>query len=452
VGELVENPCVKTTSATPEAGQVVETVTQRRVLPATEVAAPPPKGKISPDFWDYLETLKPADWDRHLLYIYRRDSDSGPTPQLEKCVGTMVMPDGSRVYLGSREETEFAIVQKYGGGTYRLILKRDHERLTETRVVGEGPRKNVQLPLEYGGGPTVSSMGDATADVANHAISTIAGQERQAVDVAVNALRGASDVIQRLSQPPAAPVASATDDLMKLALVKMLERALNPPDPLELLTKLLTLMNQLNGSGGAGGGGAPPMVQKILDTAVEKLLNPPPSGPVSSASAELVRQLPAVASYASEALAQWRAGVEAQRDTAAIMRGVPAPARLPGSGPAAPGTIVPPSANGSAEGAMPGAPSLEFIEGKIVEIIREPSLSAVEAAENVFAFIETVSPLMLAQLKSLGEAGIFNLFQSRPVLRTAATNVPRLQDFIREFLKFAGAGDPVTGAASLKPN
>ena len=96
-----------------------------------------------------------------------------------------------------------------------------------------------------------------------------------------------------------------------------------------------------------------------------------------------------------------------------------------------------------------GAPSLEFIESRIVAIFQE-STPAEEAANRVLEFLDTIDPNVVEQLKSLGEAGVLNLFQSRPVLRPALANLPRLQEFIRAFLKEASENDPP--APGTKPN
>ena len=50
------------------------------------------------------------------------------------------------------------------------------------------------------------------------------------------------------------------------------------------------------------------------------------------------------------------------------------------------------------------------------------------------------------QLSSLGEAGLVNLFQTRPILHPMTGNMPRLIEFIRAFLKFS-AGEQAPPAA-----
>lgn len=439
---------MKPASAPANGGEVVETTIRKRVVPAD-----PAGKKENPDFWDYFEAIKADDWSsyRHKLFIYRYQGDvpAGLSEQMEKNEsGVMTMPSGEQVKLDNREDAEDAIAQKFGGGLFRLILKRGSERVTETKVHTFGPRKAVPAPTyREMEGPTVSTMSDATADVAHHAIDQIAKQDRTAMDVAVNALKGAADVVQRFSKPQEAVTATTIptemDQMFKTLMLRMMERMLVPQDPIELLTKLMALQSQLNPSGQTN-----PMIGKVLDVAVEKLLNPPATGPVSSAGAELVRQLPAVASYVTQAMHEWRSGMEAQRDAVALQRGQAPPARvvqpaLPPAPAAAP-TPTPP----------PGAPSLEFIESRIVQILREP-LSAEDAAENVYGFLDTLdppnesgNPRLIQQLVMLGEGGLLNTFHMRPTLKPATQNVPRLQEFIKAFLKYAAD----TEGAPAKPN
>jgi hypothetical protein len=455
------------------------------------------KERTTPEFWSYLEALTPAEWDRHMLYIYRRVGETGPMPFLEKSAGSMRMPDGSVVGLTDRESVESSIVQKYGGPTFRLILKRGSERITETRIMSEEPaRTPPHVAGDYATGspgPVVTSDASAAADVARNAFNAISSQEKTGFDVAGTALRTSAEVLARFAAAPATPARSESDEMFRMMMLKMMERMLEPPDPLALVTKIVELMGKLNPAAGAaaaaGASTASPALNKIVDTALDRLLNPPAaSGPVSSTGAELVRQLPTVASYVSQAIQEWRIGTEAQRDTARMMTGrkpeqpgapgaiaqpgrpgpspvVASPAILPAPAPsqAQPGTGAPSQAPSQAQPAT-GAPSLEFIESRIVSILHEP-ISADEAAQLTVDFLSTLdpgdgkNPSLLDQLRTLGPHGLFGLFHSRPVLRPCAQNVPRLQEFIKHFLRYAnlppedqaagsagGEGQPVPSA------
>jgi hypothetical protein len=439
---------VRTAPDTTENGQTVRTTTVRTVLPADPLTIE----RKTPDFWDYLEAL-PKDWDRHLLYVYRRHSDSGPLIPLEKCSGYLTMPGGAQVALNNREEVEFALAGKYGGGTYRLILKKGSERVTEGRVTVDGPPKNT-APGIFDSTPTVSpSTADtSTTDVAKTAMNIVSTHESEAINTGLSMMRNAADVMQRLA---GAPATSATDDVMKQAMLVMLQKALNPPDPVDALTKLLTLMQAMNGGNSANG--ESPLVTRILETGLERVLNPPAaSGPVSSTGAELVRALPQVIGVAAEAAKEWRLGSEAQLQTAQIMANSNRAALPPGQvqPPAAPpgrpitqATQITPEAQ-----AMPaGAPSLEFVESKIVEILRKP-ISADECADEVLSFLDVIDPTLVDRLAAVGEAQLIQIFQTRPVLRQYH-DLARLQEFIKAFLKYSKENEePTAPSVPVKPN
>jgi hypothetical protein len=449
---------LKTATDTAETGRTVIKTTETRVIP-TEIASE----RKTPEFWPYLEGLTRGDWERHLLYVYRKTAEVGPMIMLEKSSGFMAMPGGAQVELNSKEEFEFAMQQKYGGGHYHLIMKRGAERVTIGKMLIDGQPKSTQPGVfadnTNGTNPVAPTSQPAGAnDVATTAMNLVANHEAEAVNVAINALRGASEVVQRFSKENA-PTSSPTDDLLRQAMAAMLNKMLNPPpapDPMESVLRMLTVIKELNAvSNPAGAQNS--TLQKILDTFVERGLNPPPSGPATSTGAELVRQLPQVAGFVTDAMREWRMGMEVQRDAMLINRGA-TPAQLPPSGAPVASVIPPPPGpqpNPAEVQQNVTGPPLDFIEAKIIEILREP-LSTEQAADEVLSFLDRLEPKLVEHLAASGEAGLFQLFQTRPILRQALTNVPRLQEFIRAFLALYGKpADAVPGAGdvgTVKPN
>lgn len=452
---------MRTATDTPENGSVVETTTRRRVVPA--VSASPESER--PEFWNYIESLKPEEWEGppgHCVYIYRTDprsSNYGPgESNIDKCSGFIEVRPGVNVPFNDRDEVQLAIREKHGGKAFRLIIKRGRERITEGKCSNDAPPK-VRSYAEQSNGssaPSVSPVGDeySNADVAKTAMHMVANHESEAISVGVRAMQGAAEVIQRLSHP-SAPAASAMDDVLKQAMILMMQRAMNPPDPLDLISKIIPLLNRGGGGGDGGGGASNPLVDKIIEAGLERVLNPPISGPSSSTGAELVRALPQIANYASEAIREWRAGSEAQLHTAEIMAGrqvSPALPPAPRPGPVA----VPPAVNPTptTETQTVQGPSPEFIESKIIEILQKP-ISAEAAADEVMAFLDVLDENLPAQLASLAETGLLQLFQNRPVLRPAAANLPRLQEFIKAFLKYAAENAQSaeqSAPTTVKPN
>jgi hypothetical protein len=454
--------CVKAATDIPEIGRTVQKTTVTTTTPFD-----PASERKTPEFWDYFEKL-PSNWgsppDRHLLYIYRRNSETGPCPMLEKCAGYLVMPDRSQLVLNNREELEYAIASKYGGGTYRLILKNGSERVTEGRAMAEGPQKNTQ-PGVFSENPApnlVPSTADSN-DVAKTAMSMVANKDAEAIGVAVSAVRNMADVVQRFSAQPQSTMGG--DDLTRAFMHAMIQRMMTPPpDPLEMVTKLLAVMQSMNAVANPASA-TNPTVTKILDTAIDRMLNPLPSGPAVSAGAEIVRQLPQVAGLITEAIREWHGGSLEQRKTAEIMAaaGVPPRALPPGAAPGVPvngratpppGTVIPPPGANPAEVQPMQGPPLDFVEMKIIEILRDPELNADQAADETCAFLDRLAPQLVTQLHGMGEAGLMQLFRTRPVLQQGLKDLVKLQDFIKAFLNYSKpVEEPIPGEVpAVKPN
>jgi len=289
---------------------------------------------------------------------------------------------------------------------------------------------------------------DPTARVAETAIHTMANQEKQAVEIGISALTQAANVIKSFSERP--PTPQPQDDLAKQIMAVMIQRMM--VDPFENLTKMMTLMQTMQ-SAATPNGPLNPVMQKFLDVAADRVFNPPtPSGPAVSMGAELVRTLPSIAQYITQGMADYARIMEAQRDTIAMQRGA-IPGQLPQSQqrpttPAPqPNPPLPAQPNGGTNAMFD--PML-FIEGKIVEILNEPE-SAEWAAEEAIQFLDRMDANIVPQLCAQGEPGLMALFQTRPTLKPATTNLPRLTEFIKVFLKLAQENAP-ENLPEQKPN
>lgn len=412
-------------------GEVVVTTTRKRVIEAKE--------RATPDFWEYLEKLNPQDWDRHIVYMYRRDSDTstGPSVFLEKLTGNISLPDSTVVPMTSREDVEYAIAKKYGGRIFRLILKNGGERVSETRVYIDMPPKVVQAQADPMPGVQVHPS-DSTAAIASEAMRTVAGQEGNGLIIAANVLNSAANVVKNLSERGNTPPApSETDQMLKMMMLKMMEK----------------MMDRFDAPPPTGSSNSA-IVERLLSAAVDRMLNPMPqtTGPAVSATAELVRSLPSIGNTIVTGLQEWRLGMEAQKETVQTM--AKNPGVLPGPGPALPAQV--PSDAAAPPGAQPQRKEvpLEFIEGKIIQILQEP-ISADQAADKTLEFLETIDdpnhPQLVPQLVSTGENGLLLLFQNRPTLRPAMANLGRVKDFIAAFIKYATM-PPDVSAPQVGPN
>jgi len=459
---------VKSATDIPAIGQTVVKTTQTTVLPADSLGGE----RKSPEFWEYLQTLTPKNWEkfpphlRHKLYIYRRVNETGPMQPLER-LEDGVFPLGSGeepVQLNDREELECGMARIYGGGNYHLILKRGSERIAVGGIRLDGPPKNTRPRIldgveANGNGATVQNPPETTDSVAKTAMNIVANQESQGLQIGMAALHSAADVVQRLAHPATAP--AYEDDLEREFKRAMIHRMLNPPpapDPIALFQQFATLMSTL---GGGANGAVHPAVQKIIDTALERFGNPVASGSVTSTGAALVSQLPQIAGYVTEAVREWRVGSEAQLHTAQIMASQGRASALPPGAPT--GTVQPPNGRPITQATQvipqtppaaqvpPGTPDLPFIEGKIVEILKRP-ISAEDAADEVLTFLDLMNPTLVDQLASLSESQLMQLFQTREVLKQYH-DLARLQEFCRAFLKYANEDAPADGVPPVtKPN
>jgi hypothetical protein len=422
-------------------GGIEETITRRRIVSA-EKASPPP------DFWEYLGKLKPEDWvsptggPSHSVYVYR--DVPLPTLPLGKCT-TSVFSEVNCAW-NDPEEMEMAFLAKFGGGSYRLILKRGPERICVGHMQIPGPYKNLTARVPesvpaanpaYGTNPPNGY--DPTADIARTAINTMANQDRTVMDIATGAIAKAAAVIKDFTPNPPPPAPAPADDLTRALQSAMIARL--TADPLETFVRLNQIVRET--SPATNGGVAGSVTDKLIGAAVDRLLNPPApaaSGPAGDIGSELVRILPSVAGYITQGMAEYARIMEAQQNIIALQKQpgyqVPPPRPQP--------QVLPPPAPAQMNGSTD---AMQFIESKIIEILREPQ-SAEWAAEEALSFLDRMDPNIVRQLTSQGEQGLMSLFQSRETLKPALQNLPRLQEFIRSFLRFAGEN----AKPEVKPN
>ena len=433
-----------TPAVSPAAGHVKEKITRERILPASEAAKQ--NAEAMPDFWEYIEGLTPEQWNDHIVYLYREDPKastySGEFAYLDKFVGYIEVRPGLQVPMDERGIIEQAIKEKFGGRAFRLICKRGKQRVTVGKCVNEAPPKYPDTnPQQHFSGP-LPNAGPTDASVASKAIDVMAAQQPDAMRLAMDVLRSASDIVMKQGQshtPAAAPV-SDLDAELKRAMIK---RMLEPPDPIAEFAKYKELF-------------APPqnaLVDKLVGMALEKFMTPAPAISGRTTLLDLGREaLPVLAGTVKEAMTNWRMGVEAQRDAIALQRGMnpgtPMPAAALPPQPLPPATDAVPAAPAAQTNPQPPAdnnPPFEWLEMKIVEILKDKDFTVDQAVDETLAFLyrahSAVVGLLLDPPKidprlSPGEQGVLQLFQHRPILQQVPVN-PRLAEFIKKFIAAA---------------
>lgn len=410
--------------------QVVETTTRRRILSVDQESK-------TPELWDYLSGVELRhEWDKHIVYLHRMEPSApdGSGIPVQKCQQYLTMPDGQQVPVFDREEVELAILKHYGGKTFRLMVKRGPQLVTRgTLFIDAAPRTIVPsatiTPGGQNGGASVrpidSGNGD-TAVVASRAFDALSNQERTLAEIGFRAMSTAAEVMQRFANPAPSSSSSEFMQIMQQMMAVMMQRMMQPPpDPLDLLTKLLALQASLNPASQPN-----EMMKRVMDVAIEKILNPAAAAPGTKLDmgAALVQMMPTIGSQFVEGLRAFATAREAEARIVSLQRGQPVMQPQPNP------QLIPPSASAAAPAATNGAPSMEFIEQKILDFMRMP-ISAEEAADNAMTFLETLDKNAVGELAKLGESGLVTFFQSRPILKQATNNMPRLLEFIRAFLR-----------------
>lgn len=440
---------------------VVETVSRKRIVPPTELAQEK-KGRDTPEFWEFIEKMTPEMWGNDFtLYILREDpkpSLYGGTNTLEKCPGYIAMPDGTKQPLNSREDIELAIKQKYGGKSFRLILKRANgERITEGKCINEAPPRFPDANPAYPAHP-LPNGGATDASVASKAIDVMANQQPDAMRLAMEVLRSASEIVMRKPEPHPQSSPSMVDDTVVRALIA--KALAPPPDPFEMFVRFKQVM-------GDGGGGASlagnPLMDRVLTAAVEKILNPAPAVSGRTTLLDLGREfIPVLGTTVRETMHEYRLSREADMRIAELTRGGQpqpgAPNGQPQQLPAA--AIVAPQSQPTANPqpqAAPGpvpATALTFpqIEAHIAKIVGNAEYPIEEAVDRVLSFLYDTDgrlvaalldpPTIDARLKP-GKEGLLQLFTYEPALNVCMRNVPRVSEFIDKFLVAAKEAEEI---------
>jgi hypothetical protein len=422
----------------PSDGSVIETKTTRRIIPVSEF--PEPKQAI--DAWEYIRAI-PPDWARHFAYL-RRIAPEPPVTLIKTASPAFTFPNGEQVPVGDPEELEMQLGKQFGGGTFRILVKHGSQIMAAVNIPINLPPRPIVIspdsPNGNGQAPSHFTSGDAAAQIAGKAIDAVAAQETLGIRVGVEALNAAAN-LQALAantiknfttNPTPAPAPpSEMDQMFKVMMMRWMEKSMERLDaPPAQPTAIPGVDVNLLG--------------RFLSTVIERGLNPPvaTNGNSVSGVAAVASVLPQVLSYGAQIAAEIRMKAEAERDTVIAARS-PQPPQVQPPQPRA--QVLPPSTPAPApnpNGTVPmGAPSTEFVESRIIQILQQPT-SAEEAADAVLMFLHTIDGPdqadgqgSVAQLVKLGESGLVQLFQFRPKLKPATANMPRLLEFIRAFLK-----------------
>src|SRR5271156_5994389 len=420
-------------------GPVVETVSRKRVVPATELETE--RGSRVPDFWEYIESLKPEQWTDHIVYLYRQEPKTttypgAPPAYLDKYTGTIEVRPGVTVAMDDAGTIQQAVKEKFGGRVFRMILKKGKERLTETTFSTEAQPKYPDSTPQYANPlPNAGQQNQSDANaIASKAIDTVANQPHEVMNIAINALRASAEMISRSAQIPAAPAAATENEFDRALKQAMIARLLAPPpDPFEMLVKF----KQLMGDGGGIGGGSP-LMDKVLTAAVDKILNPVSAVAAVTGRTTLLDIGREIIPVLGSVMHEYRLSREADARITEIQRSAmpqqPAqpmqpnpPAVLPAPQPAPVPVAAAPQA--------PAPPTMSFpqIEAHIASIVSNSEFTTDEAVDEVLAFLYNtdarlvkllLNPPALDQRLKPGKEGLMMLCTYEAPFKACLSNVP----------------------------
>jgi hypothetical protein len=427
-------------------GPVVETVSRKRVVSATELENE--KGSRVPDFWEYVESLKPEQWSDHIIYLYRQEPKTttfpgAPPAYLDKYTGTIEVRPGITVAMDDAGTIQQAIKEKFGGRVFRMILKKGKERVTEATFSTEAQPKYPDNSPQYANQNPLPGTPATDASVASKAIDAMAAQPLDSVRMAMEVLRGASEIVMRHGAAATPAPAPPVDDFDRQLKQAMIARLLNPPDPFEMLVRFKTLMGDSNGAGG-------PMMEKILGAAVDKILNPLPPVTGRTTLLDIGREfIPVLGTVMHE----YRLSREADARITEVQRSAmpPQPAPVVQQNPSPAPAVLPapqPAPVPAAAPQAPPAPTLTFpqIEAHIASIISNSEFTTDEAVDEVLAFLYNTDPRLVGallnppslnhQLKP-GKEGLMMLCTYEAPFKACLSNPPRLSEFLDKFIAAA---------------
>ena len=397
----------------PAPGTTVEEVVRTRTIPDAAQDKTDER-----DFWEFTAALTPKEWERYMVYVYRRVGDR---------LGPYVAKYPGRI-------SEDMIAENHGGGCYRCWLKTTAGEIIKTAnfEIEGAPKINTGTPVTS---PSVSPaspdqnsinrlcdlvervlLRDNAGVVQNDAM-------RGALSLQAEGFRSVVSNIRETVTPPAPQPAAANpmDEMTRQFMQAAIQKMLNPSDPIETFAKMMAAMKGL----GFGGGDAK-----------------------ASIGAEIVRTLGGALPQIVDGVKSYTNAVtkQAELEIIRITHGVPRPGQQPP--PAAPQPPAPLHAQPAPAAAPPPQPAerqpltFEQVEARIATFMMDANASARDAANNILDFIEDISPDRLyPYICALDEPNLTAFIDGRPGLASVPRN-PRFTEIIKQIIELAHSKPP----------
>jgi hypothetical protein len=386
------------------------------------------------DFWEIINTLTPEDWHEHLVRVYRAD---------DKWENDTA-PEGNKF---TDHFDEDSVRAKWGGGRYNLWL---YGPPSGTKMVRRPFRLTLAGAPKYshgangtGNGEDSSALKMVLAELLQElraARGGTVGQDalRGALDLQAAALKSGVETVRSLNPSAAAPAEKsslerAMDKLMEITITRMmsgeqdpfqkkiqevmLDRMLNPANPIEQVRTILTAVKDITGAGG--------------------------KTDFSTIANTFVAQLPTLIDKAATGVREYRLANESAERVFKLQKehnlGGPGVIDVPASSEAAPSPAAASSAPQTATPAPAaatvvevGGPTIEWVQLRIVQIIQK---NPEATGEDLYDFLEAVAQELNDQLGAQTAEGLVEIFKSQPILAKIADH-PRLAKIIDQYLAY----------------
>ncbi len=238
-----------------------------------------PNPKVVKDLWAYLDLLSTEAWEKykHTIYLYRANPER-PNERsfLEKFPRPITIED---------------VQERFGGGLFRILLKRGTYPSHTQEFAIEGEPKIARAPLETGRGSdspalveAVRQFSDLTKTLMTHGNQLDSDQRKMLTQGAAAAIElvkqqamgsDASGLLETLTKAkeflvPAKAQETSADKFFGLMMTKMVDRMFGEKeesDPLEKIDTILSVMDRLKENSGGGAAKGNPWAQALTTLA-----------------------------------------------------------------------------------------------------------------------------------------------------------------------------------------
>lgn len=421
----------------PPPGQVIRQTTDTQVLPAPENGSHQEKNY---DALDYMESMKPEDWTTHVAWIYRVE------PPIIRGAGEKGWVTQYEKFFTLRD-----IQKDLGGGVWRIMIKKDRERVADSKhsVAGQ-PRDLTQMRIqqEMEMGPSLtapSADGVNSPSIVSQAMNMVANPNVQAANV--ESMRAATtaaidlvkaNVPQQLSiteiiaiakelSPKQAGFLDGPFGPIAIAVVtKLVDKLFT--DPLEHFAKIAELAKMFGGGGSTANDWKTAMVQAApqLANAVTAGLHELRLGAEAQGPRPMQQQLPpASAPPPSAPNPGATAGSPAIAGSQATAGNNVITMAGPEKQPPLPGTVP-------AAGPQRMEVPLQFIWQKIYEFMDDPA----KTGADIGKFLDELDPGFIESVKAYSVEQIQGFVSGNATIAFVAAH-PRFKQCLTELLAWA---------------